>query len=118
MRYGRVRAFAFCMGLLIPSLACAETGLASWYGGKRHHGARMANGRIFNQWGHSAAHKTLPFGTRVRIRNLANGRTADVTIEDRGPFIQGRVIDVSPATAGQLDMLHAGLARVELRVLP
>lgn len=118
----RLAALVLCMGLSAPAPALAtapyETGGASWYGGKRHHGRATASGRPFNQWGTTAAHRSLPFGTRVRIRNLTNGRTADVTIADRGPFIRGRVIDVSRHTADALGMTRAGVARVELRVMP
>lgn len=91
-------------------------GVASWYG-PGFHGRRMANGRIFDQESDSAAHKTLAFGTRLFVRSLDSGRTARCVIEDRGPFIPGRVLDVSRHTARELGMLEAGLARVEWIIL-
>ena len=77
----------------------------------------MANGETFDQQSDSAASKTLPLGTKAQVRNLENGRTAVVTIEDRGPFVSGRVIDVSKQTAAHLDMTEDGTAPVEVRPL-
>lgn len=94
-----------------------ETGVASWYGGRWHHGRLMANGRRFDELGHSAAHRTLPFGTRARVTNLLNGRTDMVTIEDRGPYIAGRMLDVSRGTAQRLGMIERGLAPVRFEVV-
>ncbi|WBV43998.1 septal ring lytic transglycosylase RlpA family protein [Pseudoroseomonas cervicalis] len=88
-------------------------GRASYYA-NRFHGRRMANGRRFDRHAHTAASRTLPLGSRARVRNLENGRSATVTITDRGPHLQSRVIDLSPATAAQLGMLRQGLARVEV----
>ncbi len=75
-----------------------ERGHASWYGGQ-FHGRRTANGETYDKYALTAAHKTLPFGTIVRVRSLALGREVDVRINDRGPFAPGRVIDVSQAAA-------------------
>ena len=86
----------------------SETGLASWYGNP-YHGRRAANGEIYDMEQMTAAHRTLPFNTWVRVQNLENHRTAEVRITDRGPFVDGRVIDVSRAAAGQ-----AGLERNSL----
>lgn len=98
----------------IPAIASN----ASWYGvPDGFHGRRMANGERFNAFGMTAAHRTLPFGTRVRVTNLSNGRTAIVRITDRGPFFADRVIDLSQGAAGKLDMLSSGTARVKLQVL-
>lgn len=94
----------------------ALSGMASWYGGK-FHGRRTANGEKYNMNGISAAHKTLPFGTVVRVTNLNNGRTIDVRINDRGPFIKGRIIDLSKGAAKKIDMINDGVIPVKLQVL-
>ena len=88
-------------------------GVASWYG-KPYHGRRTASGEIYNMNQLTAAHPTLPFGTRVAVTNLENGRTVIVTINDRGPFKPNRVIDVSRKAAGQLGFLNQGLTRVRV----
>jgi rare lipoprotein A len=91
-------------------------GVASWYG-KPYHGRRTASGEVFNMYQMTAAHPSLPFGTRVVITNLDNGRSAVVRINDRGPFVGGRVIDVSRKAASQLGFLGKGLTRVGVRVV-
>jgi len=91
-------------------------GTASWYGWE-FHGRRTANGETYNMYEHTAAHRTLPFGTRIRVTNLRNGRQAVVRINDRGPFIKGREIDLSYATARELDMLESGIEEVRLDIL-
>jgi peptidoglycan lytic transglycosylase len=93
------------------------SGLATWYGGKRWHGRLTASGQIFDQDKLTAAHKRLPFGTLVRVKNLKNGRTVTVRITDRGPYGKGRIIDVSRAGAKRLGMLVAGVVPVKLTVL-
>lgn len=105
-------AAAFCCALASPSFA--ESGKASFYGGK-HHGRKMANGKIFNQWSDSCAHKSLPFGTRVRVTWA--GRAVDCVVRDRGPFIRGRIIDLSVAGARDLGMASRGVVPVTIRVL-
>src|SRR5262249_52233507 len=77
-------------------------------------GVRTANGEGFNERALTAAHRTLPFGTRVRVTNVASGRSVTVRINDRGPFIDGRVIDVSPAAAEELGMVGRGVTKVKL----
>ncbi|KAA2215278.1 septal ring lytic transglycosylase RlpA family protein [Pseudoroseomonas oryzae] len=94
----------------------AQRGEASFYHDK-FHGRTMANGETFDQNSDSAASKTLPLGTKAQVKNLENGRTATVTIEDRGPFVDGRVVDVSKSTARKLDMVEDGTAPVEVRPL-
>jgi rare lipoprotein A len=94
----------------------AEEGLASWYG-VPFHGRRAANGEIYDMYKLTAAHRTLPFESVVRVTNLGNGRTTDVRINDRGPFVEDRIIDLSLAAAGELDMVTAGLARVRLEMV-
>ena len=91
-----------------------EEGLASWYG-HPYHGRATTSGEIYNMYDFTAAHRTLPFGTRVRVHNLENGRTVDVRINDRGPFVAGRIIDLSYSAAQSIGM--PGLARVQLQIL-
>ncbi len=93
-----------------------EEGLASWYG-PGFAGRRTANGEIFNPSELTAAHKSLPFGTQVRVLNLENGRSVIVRINDRGPFRPGRIIDLSRAAAERLNMVSRGVARVRLELL-
>jgi len=92
------------------------TGLASWYGGK-FQGRLTANGEIFDTNKLTAAHKWLPFNTRVKVSNPANGRSVIVRINDRGPFVAGRIIDLSRAAAESIGMTGAGVALVHLEVL-
>ncbi len=92
-------------------------GVASWYG-SRFHGRLTASGEIFDMHAMTAAHRTLPFGTRVQVTVLNTGKSIILTINDRGPFIKGRVIDISRAAAKRLGMIGAGIARVRVRVLP
>lgn len=94
-----------------------ERGGASWYG-PFFHGRRTANGERYNQNEMTAAHKTLPFGTVVRVRSEVTGQEVDVRINDRGPFVSGRVIDLSQAAAKALGMLQAGVKRVTLLLPP
>jgi rare lipoprotein A len=100
-----------------PQPTITETGLASWYG-SRHHGKRTASGEIFNQDKFTAAHRTLPWGTRVKVTNLANGKSVEVRINDRGPFSQGRIIDLSRAAARSLGMVEQGITTVRIEWLP
>ena len=92
-----------------------ERGHASWYGGQ-FHGRRTASGENFNKYALTAAHKTLPFGTIVRVRSLKHGREVEVRINDRGPFAKGRVIDLSQAAAEALGLTATGVAEVSLNV--
>ncbi|MFB4392576.1 MULTISPECIES: septal ring lytic transglycosylase RlpA family protein [unclassified Pseudomonas] len=93
-----------------------QTGVASYYGA-RHHGKRTASGEPFNQHGLTAAHRSLPFGTRVVVTNLNNQRSVVVRINDRGPHIRGRLIDLSRAAAEKIGMLRSGTARVRVQGL-
>lgn len=90
-----------------------DRGKASWYG-RRFHGKRTASGERFDMNGLTAAHRTLPFGTRVRVRNTRNGREVVVRINDRGPHVRDRILDLSQAAAAALDLLQAGEAPVVL----
>lgn len=91
-------------------------GIASWYGAP-YHGCRTASGQIYNMHAATAAHPTLAFGTRVRVTNLTNGRSIVLTINDRGPFTKGRIVDVSRHAAEQLRFVQAGTARVRVQAL-
>lgn len=91
-----------------------ETGKASFYADK-FQGRKTASGEIFKQDKLTAAHRTLPFGTKVKVINVANGRSVNVTINDRGPFAAGRIIDVSKKAARKLGMVDAGVASIEIK---
>lgn len=92
------------------------TGAASWYGAK-YHGRQTASGERYDMEALTAAHRTLPFGTRIRVTNLGNGRRIVLRVNDRGPFVPGRVLDVSRRAARELGFLEAGLATVRIEVL-
>ena len=96
--------------------ALPQTGEASWYGAQ-HHGKRTASGAFFDQTQHTAAHRTLPFGTRVKVTNLSNGRSVEVEITDRGPYAGNRIIDLSRAAAQALGMIESGTASVRLEAV-
>ena len=91
-------------------------GVASWYGHK-FHGRPTASGEIYNMHDLTAAHKTLPLGTYVRVHNLENDRRVDVRINDRGPFVRGRIIDLSYTAANRIGIVGPGTARVEVIAL-
>jgi len=91
-------------------------GQASWYG-PGFHGKQTASGERFNQNAMTAAHKTLPFGTLVRVTNLNNGRSVEVVINDRGPFVRGRIIDMSKGAARRIDMIGEGVVPVKIDIL-
>jgi len=101
----------------VPSqIPAVETGLASWYG-HPYHGRAAADGEIYDMEKLTAAHRTLPFGTWVHVTNLANTKSVDVRITDRGPFIDGRIIDLSHAAAQAIDLIGPGVAQVRLDIL-
>lgn len=105
---------AVFMGLFDHALASSpQTGMASYYVS----GKKTANGERFNPEAMTAAHRSLPFGTQVRVRNLRNGSSVVVRINDRGPFTRGRIIDVSKAAARKLGFVRQGVVRVEISVL-
>lgn len=93
-----------------------EIGLASWYGDP-FHGRKTANGETYDMYGETAAHKTLPMGTVLLVKNLVNGKTATVRINDRGPFVDGRIIDLSYTTAKQLGIYRRGTEKVQIVAL-
>lgn len=104
------------IGSKLQMLGQSFSGAASWYGG-RFHGRKCSDGSRFNQEKLTAAHRSLPFGTRVLVRNCKTGDSCVVEVNDRGPFIDGRVIDVSKAAAKELRMISSGIAMVECTVL-
>ena len=106
-----MKASMFVVAALVATTgsACAENGIASLYS-TREQGTRTSSGRALHDGALTAAHKTLPFGSRVRVTNRTNGRSVVVTITDRGPFVRGRVIDLTPAGARAIGM--SGLASV------
>ncbi len=93
-----------------------ERGLASWYG-KDFHGRKTANGEVYDMYKLTAAHKTLPLGVYARVTNLENGKEIKVKVNDRGPFIRGRFLDLSYGAAKELGMVEAGVGRVELEII-
>lgn len=97
-------------------LGFEQRGQASWYG-EPHHGRRTASGEIYDMRQLTAAHRTLPFGTLVVVTNIDNGRSVEVRINDRGPFIEGRILDLSYAAAQELGATGRGLVPVRLRVV-
>lgn len=98
------------------SVGDTALGIASWYG-PNFHGKKTSNGEIYNMNAMTAAHKTLPMNTMVRVTNLGNGAQTTVRINDRGPFVAGRIIDLSKAAATSIGMIGAGTARVKLEVV-
>jgi rare lipoprotein A len=99
-----------------PATPLSQTGIASWYG-PGFHGKATASGDVYNQNDLTAAHQTLPLGTRVIVTNLENGRSAEVTINDRGPFAKGRIIDLSYSAAQLIGMVGPGTALVRVDVI-
>jgi len=93
------------------------TGVASWYGGK-FHGRRTASGSRFNQNALTCAHRTLPFGSQLKVTNIANGKSVLVQVNDRGPAIRSRLIDLSKAAAKELDFIKRGTTQVQLELIP
>lgn len=94
----------------------SQMGMASFYAAK-FHGRRTANGEIFNKNGLTAAHRTLKFGTKVKVTRIKTGKSVIVRINDRGPFVRGRIIDLTPAAAKKIGLIKAGTARVNVEVL-
>jgi len=119
-RSGSVPALVMALSLSVtlwsPVTTVAAEGMASYYG-KGFHGRRTASGQRFNQHALTAAHRSLRFGTRVRVTNLRNRKTVVVTINDRGPYAKGRIVDLSRAAAQHLGMIKSGVARVRLKVV-
>ena len=98
------------------SISPPEIGVASWYG-HPYHGRRTANGEIYDMEQMTAAHPTLPFGTRVRVSNPENHKSVEVRINDRGPFVEGRILDLSHAAARAIDLVDPGVTQVQVEVI-
>lgn len=99
-----------------PASGSLATGGASWYGDP-YHGRPTASGEIYDKNKLTAAHRTLPFDTWIRVENELNGRTVDVRVNDRGPFVTGRIVDLSEAAAREIDLIEAGVAPVRVRII-
>ena len=112
----RVTAPSSAVPALQVPAGTVERGVASWYG-KPYHGRPAADGEIYDMEQLVAAHRTLPFQTRVSVHNLATGKTVEVRIIDRGPFVEGRIIDLSHKAAQEIEMIGSGIAQVEVTVL-
>lgn len=115
---GKIKLILACAALVVCITSCSrsivQTGKASYYADS-FDGKRTANGETFHQRRLTAAHRSLPFGTRVKVTNIANGRSVKVRINDRGPFAQGRIIDLSHKAASRLGMINTGVANVEIK---
>lgn len=120
-------AFLFLFGCAVPTtrvrlpqpapeVRLSQTGIASWYG-PGFHGKATASGEVYNQNDLTAAHQTLPLGTRVMVTHLESGKTTEVLINDRGPFAKGRIIDLSYTAAQAIDMIGPGTAQVRVDVI-
>ncbi|MBV7528688.1 septal ring lytic transglycosylase RlpA family protein [Chitinophaga sp. sic0106] len=111
-------AFIAMAGMLLCCTACSkkvtQSGKASYYADK-FDGRKTASGETFHQNAMTAAHPSLPFGTRLKVTNLANGKTVKVRVNDRGPFAKGRIIDLSRKAARKLGMISTGVATVEIK---
>lgn len=109
--------FSACHRKNLPAssqVSGSETGLASFYS-ESFNGRKTANGEIYQSSRYTAAHKTLPFGTKVKVTNLSNGKSVKVRINDRGPFVPGRIIDLTRAAARKIDMENAGVVKVKIK---
>ncbi len=111
-------AIVFIAGMFMtcPVVAQKYDGLASYYG-PDFHGRRTANGSVYNMHEYTCAHKTLPFGTKIKVTNLNNNKSVVVKVTDRGPYRRGRVIDLSIAAAKDIDMLHKGVAPISFEIV-
>ena len=117
------RIYLFCILLLIvfsinsySEQVFVNVGLASWYGAG-HHGNRTASGETFDMNIYTAAHRTLEFGTKVKVINIDNGRFVVVTINDRGPYVEGRIIDLSKSAAAHIGCMRKGICMVLLEIV-
>src|SRR6478609_8359806 len=115
-----MKSLIFSTAFLLLTLSCAfaqiQTGKASFYADK-FEGSPTASGEKYKHNKLTAAHKSLPFGTKVKVTNIANNQTVEVVINDRGPYVEGRIIDLSKAAAEQLGFINLGLAEVQVEVI-
>lgn len=121
----RVYSYIVAIFFLFCSCCClvggkssyyVKTGMASFYG-EEFHGKKTASGEIYNMWDLTCAHKTLPFGTKLKVTNLKNKKSVVVRVNDRGPFVRGRIIDLSVAAAKKIDMIRDGVAKVKIKIV-
>jgi rare lipoprotein A len=113
---GIVLCLYSCCCLFGGPPSASTYGLASYYGAE-FHGKKTASGEIFNQWDYTCAHRKLPFGTRIKVTNVKNKKSVVVRVNDRGPWVRGRLIDLSYAAAKSIDIIGAGVARVKIEIL-
>ncbi len=121
MQFRLVPAAFAAAFLILPlaatdALALNQQGIASYYG-QKFHGRKTASGERFNNSAMTAAHRSAPFGSQIRVTNLSNGRSVVVRVNDRGPWVRGRIVDVSGVAARQLGMTGRGLTRVRVSSL-
>lgn len=109
-------AFSCCCLFGAQGSSYVEYGLATYYG-DQFHGKKTASGEVYNKDDFTCAHRKLPFGTKVRVTNLKNKKSVVVRVNDRGPWVKGRVIDLSYAAAIEIDMIKDGMVRVKIEVL-
>ncbi len=113
-RKNQVAIFLMFIGICLSGYSqSTETGLASYYSDK-FEGKKTASGEVYKSSKMTAAHRTLPFGTRVKVTNLSNNKSVTVTVNDRGPFVKDRIIDLSKAAAVKLDYIDQGVAKVKV----
>ncbi|MEO0205275.1 MAG: septal ring lytic transglycosylase RlpA family protein [candidate division WOR-3 bacterium] len=108
--------FSCCCLVGAGKMQTSDYGLASYYGDE-FNGKKTASGEVYNKWDYTCAHRTLNFGTRVKVTNLENRKTVIVRVNDRGPFAKGRIIDLSYAAAKEIDMIEKGVVRVKVEVV-
>ena len=113
-----VIGFIICMWVIIDAIAKGsdEKGMASYYA-EKYHGRQTASGEIFNTHDMTAAHKKLPFGTKIKVTNIANGKSVIVRVNDRGPFVKGRIVDLTYAAAQKIDIVKTGVAKVTVEII-
>lgn len=116
LKPGEYRVFGKIYRPMTKADGYSESGLASWYGAD-FHGKKTSSGEDYDMYGRTCAHKTLPLGTRVRIRNLENNRTCEARVNDRGPFVEGRIVDLSFTVAKELGIVDKGTAMVRVEPL-
>ena len=112
----KILAFIFFLSIAAVAFGQVQTGKASFYADK-FEGVQTASGEKYKRKKLTGAHKTLPFGTKVRITNLQNNKTVEIVINDRGPYVDGRIVDVSKAAAEKLGFINQGIAEVRLEVI-
>jgi rare lipoprotein A len=108
-----ISSFQTMVKLPEDEITKTQTGVASYYNDK-HHGKKTASGEIYHKAKLTAAHRTLPFGTEVKVTNLTNGKSVTVRINDRGPYAKGRLIDLSKLAAQEIGLMKMGIAKVKL----